>query len=54
VFTRAGWSPYAGRVLTGWPIITVVGGRVVFDNGKIREGVFGKALTFEGRESAAG
>ncbi len=46
VFSRTGWSPYAGRNLTGWPVYTIVGGRVVFDNGKIRPGLFGQALTF--------
>lgn len=46
VFSRAAWSPYAGRELTGWPSYTIVGGQVVFDNGRIRPGVFGKALEF--------
>jgi dihydroorotase len=46
VFSRAAWSPYAGRELTGWPNYTIVGGQVVFDNGQIRPGVFGKALEF--------
>ncbi len=47
VFSRAGWSPFAGRQLTGWPLYTIVGGRVVFDNGAVRPGVFGKALIFD-------
>ena len=46
VFSRAGWSPYSGLQLSGWPLYTVVGGRVVFDNGRIRPGVFGSALSF--------
>ncbi|MBT3640418.1 MAG: dihydroorotase [Acidiferrobacteraceae bacterium] len=46
VFSRAAWSPYAGRELTGWPSYTIVGGQVVFDNGRIRPGVFGRALEF--------
>ena len=46
VFSRAAWSPYAGRELTGWPSHTIVGGQVVFDNGRIRPGVFGRALEF--------
>ena len=46
VFSRAAWSPYAGRELTGWPNYTIVGGQVVFDNGRIRSGVFGRALEF--------
>ena len=46
VFSRAAWSPYAGRELTGWPSYTIVGGQVVFDNGQIRPGGFGRALEF--------
>ncbi|KPK12346.1 MAG: dihydroorotase [Acidithiobacillales bacterium SG8_45] len=46
VFCRVGWSPYEGRELV-WPVYTIVGGRVVFDQGKIRDGVLGKALTFD-------
>ncbi len=46
MFTRAGWTPYDGWTLTGWPLYTIVGGRVVFDNGTIREGVWGKPLRF--------
>jgi dihydroorotase len=47
VFSRVGWSPYEGRELVGWPVYTIVGGRVVFDQGKIRDGVLGSALTFD-------
>ena len=45
-FTKVRWSPFAGRALTGWPVTTVVNGRVVFDNGRIRDGVFGQPLRF--------
>lgn len=47
MFTKVRWSPYNGRELTGWPIITIVNGRVVFDRGRIRDGVFGRPLRFE-------
>jgi dihydroorotase len=46
MFTRARWSPYAGREFTGWPLYTVVGGRIVFERGRIREGVRGMPLRF--------
>ena len=46
IFSRAGWSPYSGRQLTGWPVYTVVNGRVVFDHGEIRAGIYGQALNF--------
>jgi len=47
VFSRVGWSPYAGRELHGWSLYTIVNGRIVFDNGHIRDGVLGKALTYQ-------
>ena len=46
VFSRTGWSPFSGRVLSGWPTHTIVGGRVVFEKGVIRPGVFGEPLSF--------
>ena len=45
-FTKVKWSPYAGRELTGWPVYTIVGGNIVFDQGRIRPGVLGKPLTY--------
>jgi dihydroorotase len=47
MLTKVQWSPYAGRDLSGWPLYTIVGGRVVFDNGSIRQGVLGKPLSFD-------
>jgi dihydroorotase len=48
IFSRAGWSPYSDRQLTGWPIYTIVNGRVVFDHGEIRPDIYGQALNFTG------
>ncbi|MBE9064627.1 dihydroorotase, partial [cf. Phormidesmis sp. LEGE 11477] len=45
--TKCGWSPFEGWNLTGWPVITIVGGHVVYDYGKIDTTVRGSALTFE-------
>lgn len=47
VRTRAGWSPYDGWTLTGWPVLTAILGRPVFRDGEILEGVHGRALTFD-------
>jgi dihydroorotase len=44
--SKARWSPYHGWKLSGWPVYTVVGGRVVYDHGRIRDGVRGQALQF--------
>ncbi|RAL23931.1 dihydroorotase [Lujinxingia litoralis] len=51
--TRCGWSPYAGRDLTGWPVMTWVNGEVVFrrqDRGAgdvVSKGGQGMGLSFE-------
>ncbi len=47
MFTKVRWSPFQGMELTGWPVYTLVGGRVAYDKGTIREGVLGKPLQFE-------
>jgi len=46
MFTRAGWTPYHGWALNGWPVYTVVAGNVVFDQGHIRDGAHGRPLRF--------
>lgn len=30
---KCGWTPYEGMVLKGWPVVTILGGRVVFRDG---------------------
>lgn len=44
--TKCGWSPFEGWNLTGWPVITIVGGRVAFDRGQLNLEVRGEALKF--------
>ncbi len=44
--SKCGWSSFEGWNLTGWPVVTVVGGKVVFENGKLDTNVRGQALTF--------
>ncbi|MCC3406130.1 MAG: dihydroorotase [Microcoleus sp. PH2017_10_PVI_O_A] len=46
--SKCGWSSFEGWNLTGWPLVTVVGGKVVFENGKLDTNVRGEALTFDG------
>ena len=36
LFTKCGWSPFAGRNLKGWPVTTIVNGKVVFDEEEIQ------------------
>lgn len=44
--TKCGWSPFEGWSLTGWPVVTIVGGQVVFDRGKFNTAVRGQSLKF--------
>ena len=44
--TKCGWSPFEGWKLTGWPVVTIVGGQVAFDRGKLHTEVRGQALQF--------
>lgn len=47
LLTKCGWSPFEGWNLTGWPVVTIVGGQVVWDRGQLNTEVRGQALTFE-------
>ncbi|MEL7068449.1 MAG: dihydroorotase [Cyanobacteria bacterium J06581_3] len=44
--TRCQWSPFEGWNLTGWPVMTIVGGQVVYDYGQVDVSVRGQALQF--------
>ncbi len=46
LLTKCGWSPFEGWNLTGWAVKTIVGGEIVYDQGKINESVRGQALNF--------
>jgi dihydroorotase len=35
IVTPAGWTPFAGMQVTGWPVITVVRGNVVMRNDEV-------------------
>lgn len=45
--TKCKWSPFEGWNLTGFPVVTIVGGQVVFDRGTINSSVRGQALRFD-------
>ncbi|MEG3863422.1 dihydroorotase [Microcoleus sp. herbarium12] len=45
--SKCGWSSFEGWNLTGWPVVTIVGGKVVFENGKLDTNVRGEALKFD-------
>jgi dihydroorotase len=44
--TKCAWSPFEGWELTGWPMVTIVGGQIVYERGKVYTQVRGKALEF--------
>lgn len=44
--TKCGWSPFEGWDLTGWAQVTIVGGQIAFDRGKLNTEVRGQALSF--------
>ncbi|MGA1408798.1 MAG: dihydroorotase [Prochlorotrichaceae cyanobacterium] len=49
--TKCGWSPFEGWSLTGWPVITIVNGQIIFNDRlpveeRFNEQVRGAALTF--------
>jgi dihydroorotase len=46
LLTKCGWSPFEGWNLTGWPVLTIVGGQIVYERGKLNLEVRGEALTF--------
>ncbi len=46
LLTKCGWSSFTGWELTGWAMTTIVGGQIVFANGKVNPDVRGQALQF--------
>jgi dihydroorotase len=44
--TKCGWSPFEGWMLTGWPVVTIVGGQIVYQRGQFNESVRGTPLVF--------
>ena len=40
-------SPFEGWTLTGWPVVTLLGGQIVYNRGEINQSVRGQALAFE-------
>jgi len=47
VLYKCGWSPFEGQTFASSVVSTIVSGNLVYENGKITEGVFGKRLVFK-------
>jgi dihydroorotase len=46
LLTKCGWSPFEGWNLTGYPVVTIVGGQIAFEQGQVNPQVRGQALQF--------
>ncbi|MFA6946168.1 MAG: dihydroorotase [Pedobacter sp.] len=46
VLSKCGWSPFEGQTFGSSIISTIVSGNLVYENGRIQDGVFGKRLVF--------
>ncbi len=46
LLTKCGWSPFEGWELTGWPVLTLVGGQLAYADGQVDPDVRGSALQF--------
>lgn len=50
LFTKCKWSPFNGKTLKGWPIITIVNGNIVFENDRIID-INAREVEYHERES---
>ncbi len=46
VLSKCGWSPFEGQTFASSVVSTIVSGNLVYENGKIADGIFGKRLVF--------
>ena len=46
IASRCGWTPFDGMTVTGWPMMTIVGGRVVMQDGGLMGDPAGEAVRF--------
>jgi dihydroorotase len=47
IASRSRWTPFAGLEVTGWPVATVVGGRVVMREGELAGPPLGRPIRFQ-------
>ncbi|WP_395802870.1 dihydroorotase [Daejeonella sp.] len=43
---KCGWSPFEGEIFSSSVISTIVSGNLVYENGQIKDGIYGKRLEF--------
>lgn len=47
LYAKSNWSPYDGWTTQGWPVMTFVGGRVVYDRGDFPSDPVGREITID-------
>ena len=48
IASKSGWTPFHGMPVTGWPIMTVIRGRIVMRDGTTVDQAAGKPVRFQG------
>lgn len=44
--SRAGWTPFDGMTVTGWPVMTIINGQIVVRDGELTETKAGQPVCF--------
>lgn len=44
--TKCGWSPFNGWKLKGWPIMTIINGNLIYNNGILYDTIKGKGVVY--------
>ncbi len=44
--TKAGWTPYDGMTVTGWPVATIIRGQIVMRDGELQHSPIGVPVRF--------
>lgn len=45
--SRCGWTPFDGKEVTGWPVHTVLGGKICLKDGKLPDSPMGRPVHFQ-------
>ncbi len=45
--SRCGWTPFAGMTVTGWPVMTIIRGRIVMRENEIPGSAIGEPIRFQ-------
>ncbi len=49
MLSKCGWTPFNGKKAKGWPVITIVNGKVVYRNNEITNKTSGREVFFNGK-----